>query len=129
MHAYASTAYSAEESKQAIDVLRQLGPLPPFRPETMADAYVGRMYLLAGRTDDAITWLGQATQSCAALQFPFEQTRAFLWLGQAKESKGDTKGACGAYRVVLDRWGHAKPKSVSADQARARVSALGCRST
>jgi eukaryotic-like serine/threonine-protein kinase len=129
MHAYASTAYTAEESKRAIEALQQVGPLPPFRPETMADAYVGRMYLLAGRTDDAITWLGQATQSCATLQFPFEQTRAFLWLGQAKESKGDTKGACGAYQVVLDRWGQAKPKSVSADQARARVSALGCRPT
>jgi len=129
MHAYASTAYTAEESKQAIEALRQVGPLPPFRPETMADAYVGRMYLMAGRTDDALVWLGQATQSCATLQFPFEQTRAFLWLGQAKESKGDTKGACGAYQVVLDRWGQAKPKSVSADQARARVSALGCRPT
>lgn len=129
MHAYASTAYTAEESKRAIEALRQSGSLPPFRPETMADAYMGRMYLLAGRTDDAITWLGQATQSCATLQFPFEQTRAFLWLGQAKESKGDTKGACGAYQVVLDRWGQAKPKSVSADQARARVSALGCRPT
>lgn len=129
MHAYASTAYSAEEAKSALDVLSRQAPLPPFRPETLADAYVGRTYLLTGRTDDAITWLGQATQSCAALQFPFEQTRAFLWLGQAKESKGDTKGACGAYRVVLDRWGQAKPKSVSAEHARARVSALGCRST
>ncbi len=127
MHAYASTAYSAEEAKSALDVLSRQAPLPPFRPETLADAYVGRTYLLTGRTDDAITWLGQATQSCAALQFPFEQTRAFLWLGQAKESKGDTKGACGAYRVVLDRWGQAKPKSVSAEHARARVSALGCR--
>lgn len=110
MHAYASTAYSADEAKSALDVLSRQAPLPPFRPETLADAYVGRTYLLTGRTDDAITWLGQATQSCAALQFPFEQTRAFLWLGQAKESKGDTKGACGAYRVVLDRWGQAKPK-------------------
>lgn len=129
MHAYASTVYTTEESKQALEELSRLGPLPPFRPATMADAYVGRTYLLAGRTDEAIAWLGQATQSCTALKFPFEQTRAFLWLGQAKESKGDTKGACGAYRVVLDRWGQAKPKSVSADQARARVSALGCRST
>jgi serine/threonine-protein kinase len=129
MHAYASTAYSAEEAKNALNVLARQSPLPPFRPETMADAFVGRTYLLTGRTDEAITWLGQATQSCATLQFPFEQTRAFLWLGQAKESKGDTKGACGAYRVVLDRWGHAKPKSVTADQARARVSALRCQPT
>lgn len=129
MHAYASTAYSAEEAKSALDVLSRQSPLPPFRPETLADAYVGRMYLLTGRTDDAITWLGQATQSCAALQFPFEQTRAFLWLGLAKESKGDTKGACGAYRVVLDRWGHAKPKSVTAEHARVRASTLGCRPT
>ncbi|MBK9259463.1 MAG: protein kinase [Polyangiaceae bacterium] len=129
MHAHASTAYTAEEAKNAIDVLSRQAPLPPFRPETMADAYVGRMYLLAGRPDDAITWLDGAARSCAALQFPFEHTRAFLWLGQAKESKGDTKGACGAYQVVLDRWGQAKPKSVSAGQARARVKALGCRPT
>ena len=129
MHAHATTAYSPEEAKQALEVLRKQGPVPPFRPQTLADAYVGRVYLLAGHMDEALKWLGQATQSCSTLRFPFEQTRAYLWLGQAKESKGDTKGACGAYQVVLDRWGHAKPKSVSADQARARVSALGCRST
>lgn len=129
MHAYASTAFSAEESKEALDMSGKFGPIPPFRPETMADAYVGRVNLLAGRTDEAMDWLGNATRSCGTLQFPFEQTRAFLWLGQAKESRGDKQGACGAYQVVLDRWGHAKPKSVSADEARARVSALGCRPT
>lgn len=129
MHAYASTAFSAEESKEALEAAKKFGPIPPFRPETMADAFVGRVHLLAGRTEDAMVWLENATRSCETLQFPFEQTRAFLWLGQAKESKGDKQGACGAYQVVLDRWGHAKPKSVSADEARARVSALGCRPT
>jgi hypothetical protein len=45
---------------------------------------------------------------------------------QALETKKDTEGACAAYKVVLDRWGHAKPRSVTADQARERAKALGC---
>jgi serine/threonine-protein kinase len=49
-----------------------------------------------------------------------------LDLGQALEATGDATGACGAYRKVLARWGNAKPKSVTADKARARSKALRC---
>jgi hypothetical protein len=47
-------------------------------------------------------------------------------LGEALEQTGDKAGACEAYGVVLDRWDHAKPRSVTVDKARARVKALGC---
>ncbi len=52
--------------------------------------------------------------------------RASYFLGQALEQKRDTAGACAAYKVVLDRWGNAKPRSVTADKVKERVKALGC---
>lgn len=47
-------------------------------------------------------------------------------LGQVLERKGDQAGACEAYRYVLGRWGNARPRSVIAEEARARSKALGC---
>ena len=46
-------------------------------------------------------------------------TQSNLWLGEAREAKRDTAGACQAYAVVLSRWGNAIPRSISADEARA----------
>jgi hypothetical protein len=51
---------------------------------------------------------------------------AHLYLGELDEQAGDEASACGHYAKVLDRWGHAKPRSVTADKARERVKALGC---
>jgi serine/threonine-protein kinase len=53
-----------------------------------------------------------------------EHTRALAWLGHARAAKHDTAGACAAYRVVLERWGNAKPRSVTADDVRKRARAL-----
>ena len=47
-------------------------------------------------------------------------------LGEALESKGDTQGACAAYAEVLEHWGNAKPRSKTADAARAHMKKLGC---
>ena len=47
-------------------------------------------------------------------------------LGRALERTGQREAACASYRRVLDRWGHAKPRSVTADDARARLARLGC---
>ena len=52
--------------------------------------------------------------------------RAHLWLGRALEAKGDKVAACAAYEVIPGRWGHAKPRSVTADKAQERKKALGC---
>ena len=48
------------------------------------------------------------------------RTHTLLILGMAFEAKGNHDGACAAYGTVLQRWGHAKPRPVSADKA------LGC---
>jgi eukaryotic-like serine/threonine-protein kinase len=52
---------------------------------------------------------------------------AALHLAEAREASGDDPGACEAYRAVLDRWGGAKPRSMTAEAARARVRALACK--
>jgi serine/threonine-protein kinase len=125
MHAYAATVETDADAKEALQALPQ-GPLPPFTPRTMAEADVGRTYLLAGRNDEALTWLTRAAKTCRVLDYPVAHTRAQLWLGLAREAAHDKEGACAAYRVVLSRWGKAKPKSVTADKAAERAKALSC---
>jgi serine/threonine-protein kinase len=70
--------------------------------------------------------LRAAAASCSALQAPIDHTRAQLDLGRALEQTGDAGGACAAYKIVIDRWGAAKPRSVTADFARVRRRALAC---
>jgi eukaryotic-like serine/threonine-protein kinase len=100
------------------------GVAPPERG--IPDAEIGRVYLLANLFDDAIPYLRRAVANCEVLQSPFEHTHAALDLGRALERKSDTPGACDAYAKILARWGHAKPRSVTADAARERSKALSC---
>ena len=51
---------------------------------------------------------------------------AHLYLGELDEQSGDKPSACAHYAKVLDRWGRAKPRSVTADEARAHATKLGC---
>ncbi len=91
------------------------------------DAYAGRIYLRAGDVARAMPFLERGARACQGLDYPFLKTRAHLWLGMAKEKSGDTDAACSAYRVVLERWGHATPRSVTAREAERRSRALGCK--
>jgi eukaryotic-like serine/threonine-protein kinase len=83
----------------------------------------GRALLLAGRVDEALPLFERAARRC---DWGLEYLQGILWLGRAREAKGDSKGACDAYGSILDRWAHAKPRSVTADQARRRQVALKC---
>jgi serine/threonine-protein kinase len=124
--AWAAPAATRQEAQAAIEALSGFGAVPPFNPNLPAQALVGRAYLLAERIDDAVALLRSGSAACTLLAEPMASTRAWADLGGALEAKGDSAGACGAYRVVLDRWGKAKPRSVTADKARARVAALRC---
>jgi serine/threonine-protein kinase len=125
-HAWTRAVDTAEDAREALAAQPKGETLPPFSPDTPLAAYIGRTFLLGGRVDEALQWLGPAAQRCDVLEFPVDHTRSQLWLGQAKEAKGDTAGACAAYQAVLDRWGKAKPKSVTAEKARERGRALRC---
>ena len=98
--------------------------LPPKHPEKQRGS-VGSCSSRSARRRPSLCSRSRA-KSCHALVIPFEHTRASDALGQALEATGDKPGACAAYKVVLDRWGKAKPRSVTADHARARSTALGC---
>ena len=122
---YAIPATTAQDAFAALEVAP--GALPrvhsnQFHREGLEAS--GRVLLLAGRGADAVPYLRRAAGACSALQVPVEHTHAQLHLGQALEQAGDTAGACRAYRVVLDRWGAARPRSVSAEVARARSRAI-----
>jgi eukaryotic-like serine/threonine-protein kinase len=96
-------------------------------PLTRAESFlVGRTLLFAGRVDEALPFLSIAVAACDVMAYPFWLTRAHLSMGQALEQKGNKAGACEAYAVILQRWGHASPPSITATEARASASALGC---
>ena len=97
-----------------------------FVPNIPAQALVGHAYHRADRLDEAVVALARAHGT--ALFDPFGNTRGWLDLGTALEATGNRDGACHAYQVVIDRWGHASPRSISAERARVRTAALACHS-
>lgn len=126
-YAFASTAETSEEATAALATLTDYAPLSSFAYYVgIPDAEIGSTYLRAGQVDSAIPYLAKAVANCSAFRHPFVHTRATLQLGQALESKGDARGACSAYAKVVERWGNARPRSVSAENARLRLKALAC---
>ena len=124
--AYASITDDEASARAALAVLPRFSPLPPGRDFTMADAATGRAYLLAGDAASALPYLERGASTCLAFDAPVVDTQAHLQLGDALRITGDIPRACTAYRVVVDRWGSAKPRSISAEQARAHMTELAC---
>jgi serine/threonine-protein kinase len=124
---WAAVARTPQDAAEALRVQPEFGPLPPFTPWYPGGADVGHAYLLAGREEAAIEPLRHGAATCTQLTDPVGYVRAWLDLGTTLDRQGDRDGACSAYRVVLDRWGRAKPRSVTAEQARARATTLSCR--
>jgi tetratricopeptide (TPR) repeat protein len=114
-----------EEATAALDALAKDGSVKLPRV-VLPSSWLGVMYLLAGRPEEAIAPLRGAVGSCTALSHPAENIRAGYHLGQALEKTGAKAGACDAYMTVLERWGTTTPKSITAEKARARVKAMGC---
>jgi eukaryotic-like serine/threonine-protein kinase len=126
LHAWAGTAYDAATAREALDQRNAFEPIVPFRPKAMTELGEGMMYFHLEQWTSAEERLRRATQICRAGRFPFEHVRAHEWLGRALEKRDKPAEACTAYRVVLDRWGRAKPHSVTAERVRTRVKNLGC---
>jgi serine/threonine protein kinase/tetratricopeptide (TPR) repeat protein len=122
---YAGFAETLDEAKDALAKQDDFLPLPPESRRTSSfDAELGKTFALAGKNDDALPPLRHVTKACIALGQPILQTRSFYFLGMALENKGDLEGAKKAYQVVVDRWGNAKPKSVTAEAAKKRLKVL-----
>ena len=131
-YAYAATAWTPHEAEEALGALPEFGapatvaPIGLLPPVGSPDADLGRVELLAGKTDLAITHLTRAVASCDLFASARSHVRAALDLGHAHEAKGQNAAACAAYGAVMAQWGDAKPKSLTATLARARAKELGC---
>jgi tRNA A-37 threonylcarbamoyl transferase component Bud32/tetratricopeptide (TPR) repeat protein len=134
VYGYASPALTAVEARAALAALPEWGSPSPtpsnfdsfFGRVGSPEADLGRVYLLAGQVDESIGHLKRAVASCDLFTSTIDHLRAARDLGIALAQKGETTAACEAYGVVLSRWGQARPRSVTADDARARARALGC---
>ena len=128
VYGYAGVVDTRDEAVSAVAELPRYSPIPPFVPNGWLPlATVGRTLWLAGHEDEGIAYLTHAAHSCNAGVHPIPWIRAHGWLAEALAKRGDTDGACRENDVVLQRWGDAKPRSVTADAARARARALGCK--
>jgi serine/threonine-protein kinase len=124
--AFAAPAETKEEAIVAMDTLNGFTPLPAARDLNAFDFAAGKAFHLAGRTDEALVRLRSAVKSCILLDDPIAQTRAHEVMGRVLEEKGDKAGACEAYAAVTSRWAAARPRSITAERAKARSAALGC---
>jgi serine/threonine-protein kinase len=124
--AYAKPAKTVEEAKAALGRIPEPRVVAPFVPGQFGwSAVMGRLYWLTGRHAEALPYLREVVSDCRALEAPFRTQQASYQLGEVLAATGDKEGACGALRVVLDRWGSAK-ESVTVKAAAGRWKALGC---
>lgn len=125
--AYAGPARTAEAAREALAVLEPLGPPLRFFVDHLLVVDTARVYFLAGRFSDAAKLLGEACASCLGPIEPIRFVQAHALLGQTQQALGNIEAACNAYEVVLQHWGAARPSSITAEQVRVRLSALGCK--
>lgn len=126
VYGFAATVETHDQAVAALAALPAYEPLPPLLPGSIGDAVVGRVYALAGRYDEALPLLERASKSCAMFDDPTRSVQVHAWLGQAREQKGDVRGACAEYKVVLNRWGRTAPRTVTTKLARTRATQLHC---
>ena len=88
-------------------------------------ADLGLALSMTGSHDEAVRTLRAAVGTCEGPVSPFEWMRAHLALAKVLEADGDKPEARALYKVIVDTWGGAKPRSVAADEARSRLLALG----
>jgi serine/threonine-protein kinase len=132
---HASPVVTPAEAREALSALPRSAPVAGLAGHPFAGGVLGRAYWLAGDAERAEPLLRAATAWCGSAlplqplleaDWRIARIRDFATLGELLEKKGDKGGACARYAAVLARWGKAKPRSVTADKARARSKALGC---
>ncbi|MFI5297920.1 MAG: hypothetical protein ACHREM_07450 [Polyangiales bacterium] len=121
---YAIGATDEFDAADAVAALPSFGGVDPLRMRDFGfTAPLGQVFALAGRYQEAIPVLEGVTQACDQLRIE-SIVGSWYYLGLAREKTGDIHGARAAYEKVLARWGSAKPRSVTADRARARLALL-----
>jgi len=125
LNGYAAVVHDLEGAREAMAAMPKDG-VPPVYPRATPDEGLGRMYLLLDQPAEARRILARWAHGCDGLSYPISYVRSRIWLGEALERMGERDGACKEYASVIERWGHAKPRSVSAENARAHARKLDC---
>jgi serine/threonine-protein kinase len=123
---YAGDVTTPDEARDALAALPRF-TLSAYEGSVEPEWTMGNVLKLAGHNDEAEPHLRRSVSACFRWhELPAHQ-RASLALGEILEAKGDKAGACTSCLEVLAHWGSAKPRSVTADAARAHAKKLGCR--
>jgi len=125
LNAYAGLVRDEEGAREALATKPASG-IPPFSPNTGPDEGLGQMFLLTGHPKEALPYLRRTFHSAYGVFYKWMNLRTAIPLGRALEETGDKEGACAAYRLVLERWGDAKPRSTTAEKAKRASLSLGC---
>jgi len=123
--AYGVAVHDEADAKEALEALPAYLPLPaPGAVSPEIDLSIAKTYAYGKRADEAIPYAGVLAHSCHALDLLPGWMWGHVLLGIALEQKGQLAQAANEYRVVVDRWGKAKPASRTAELARARLLAI-----
>ncbi len=124
---------AAEGSVEGVRrAMEQRSGLSPSTESLDARMVLGHTALGLGMTAAAIELLRPAARVCEVYSpifgtdYLFARVHARFDLGEALAASGDTAGACASYAQVVEQWGNATPRSVTAEKAKARQSALHC---
>jgi serine/threonine-protein kinase len=120
--------YGCDTKEDAVESLAAMPRyVPPVEAESMQSvraAIIGYVYARAEEPAKAIPYLQHAAQTCFVLNDTFDAIYSRAVLGHALLATGQRDEALRHYESVLARWGHATPRSVTADQIRAKLAEL-----
>jgi serine/threonine-protein kinase len=124
-NAHGSVVETEAEAREALEKMpRELSPVLLTGRWQPVDLNIGKVLVLAGEVDRARPHLERAARSCSAVADPMAFMVARLYYGMVLEGAGEIEKARAAYEDVLAHWGKARPKSATAEKARARLKAL-----
>jgi serine/threonine-protein kinase len=125
MYAHALAVETEDDAKDAVAALSHYPPLKP--PDALAAVnagIVGAVYARAGDLAHAVPYLRRGARTCFMMNSLAAVMRSRLLLANALAATGEDAEARALYQSIIDRWGHATPGSVTADEARAELRAL-----
>jgi eukaryotic-like serine/threonine-protein kinase len=99
---YGSFAETREEANEALSEAPKTKPSA--RGGLFVDFTIGKVFALAGRSDDALPFLLRVTSTCATFEAPMQIAKAHLLIGQILEAKADTAGARAHYERITESW-------------------------